>query len=263
MLDRIERRPVAAILALGDLQYPRGDYHDFLADYDSTWGHPAIVARTRPVPGNHDYGQGTSDGDGYFDYFNGRGQRAGRAGERGKGYYSFDLGDWHFVALNTNDACRRVPCGAGSAMHRWLEADLAANQRPCVLAYFHHPRFLRGAVHDDEPAVAALWDALYDAGVELVLAGHEHNYQQLKPLDKKGRVDEARGIRSFVVGTGGARLYRGWARSDGLELLEARTADHHGVLELTLGPGQYAWTFLGLDAFGPARAIAQGEGRCR
>ncbi|HEY0708101.1 MAG TPA: metallophosphoesterase, partial [Polyangia bacterium] len=155
--------PLSAILALGDLQYPRGDLHDFLAYYDPHWGHPVLRSLTRPVPGNHEYDQGRTWASGYFDYFNGIGVQSGRAGERDKGYYSFDIGAWHFIALNTSDSCRKVPCTPGSPMHTWLLADLAATRRRCVLAYFHHPRFQIGR-HGANTAVAPLWNALSDAG---------------------------------------------------------------------------------------------------
>lgn len=256
-------RGLAAILALGDIQYPRGEYHAFLADYDRSWGRPALRALTRPVPGNHDYALGRSNADGYFDYFNGRGERCGPAGERGRGYYSFDMGDWHLVALNTSDGCGRVACAAGSPMHAWLVADLARTAQPCVLAYAHHPRFQQGAHHGDDPAVAPLWDALHDAGADLLLAGHEHGFQQIAPLDKEGRLDPGRGLRTFVVGTGGARPYTSFTEAHLAGLIEARLSRRYGVLELTLGPGWYRWRFVstgGLRTGGTV--LAAGEGRC-
>jgi hypothetical protein len=140
------------------------------------------------VPGNHEYDDGYSNADGYFDYFNGRGQDWGIAGQRGRGYYSFDMGDWHFVARNTSDGCRTISCEPGSPMHTWLLRDLAAAKRRCVLAYFHHPRFLHTAVHGDALAVAPLWDALVDARADVVLAGHEHNFQYTRKGGPSGDV---------------------------------------------------------------------------
>ncbi len=252
-------RALAAVLPLGDLQYPRGEYHGFLADYDPSWGRWKEI--TRPVPGNHEYALGHSNADGYFDYFNGPGAAHGIAGERGRGYYSFDVGDWHFIALNTSDGCRKVACAPGSAMFSWLLRDLRRAGGGCTLAYWHHPRFQSGDVHEDSPFVAPLWDALYDAGADVALAGHDHNFQQLAPLDKQGRVDRSRGIRSFVVGTGGARAYPWFEEDLHADAVEARVAGHYGVLELTLGPGSYRWRFVA--AGGPeGEVLASGSDVC-
>jgi hypothetical protein len=256
------RRPLAALLALGDLQYPAGEYHDFLAYYDRAWGVPALKAITRPVPGNHEYDQGHSDAGGYFDYFNGPGVASGQAGERDKGYYSFDLGDWHLIAINSSDGCLKIPCAAGSPMHTWLLADLRASKKACTLAYWHHPRFQIGAFHKDLPRVAPIWDALYDAGVELVLNGHEHDFQQLAALDKRGAPAPGRGIRSFVVGTGGADAYVEMDPRLHPGALEGARADRVGVLELTLGPGRYAWHFLATNGTPAGEVIAEGSDTC-
>lgn len=261
LLDLLSTKGLALVLPLGDLQYPRGSYTDFMFDYDRSWGVPELKAITRPVPGNHEYDHGRSSADGYFDYWNGIGQAVGPAGRRGQGYYSFDVGDWHFVALNTSDGCRsRISCAIGSPMHRWLVTDLAAHHRRCVLAYFHHPRFQHGAYHGPNAVVAPLWDALYDAGVDVVLGGHEHNFQQLSPLDKRGRPDPERGIRSFIVGTGGARPYVELDGDHGPLTLEAAAARRFGVLELTLGDGHYSWRFL---TTGRAEPFSAGRDVCR
>ena len=238
LLTLVEREPLAALLVLGDLQYPAGAYQDFIAHYHPTWGQPPLRAITRPVPGNHEYDQGRSDATGYFDYFNGPDHPTGPAGERGKGYYSFDLGDWHLVALNSSDGCRRVPCAVGSAMHSWLVQDLASTRKKCVLAYWHHPRFQIGH-HPDSSVVAPLWNALYDAHADVVLNGHDHNFQQLAPLDTKGRLDPERGIRTFVVGTGGAPAYVRFNESLHPGRGETILANRAGVLLLTLEPGGY------------------------
>jgi hypothetical protein len=262
LLTELRREGLAAVLALGDLQYMRGEYHDFLADYAPAWGTPELRALTRPVPGNHEYDQGRTDAEGYFDYFDGRGATTGQAGSRGLGYYSYDMGDWHLVALNTSDGCQKIRCGPGSAMHRWLVDDLARTSRRCVLAYFHHPRFQQGELHHDSPAVAPLWDALYDAGVEIALAAHDHNYQQLAPLDKQGRPDRAHGVRSFVVGTGGARLYPWFDDRLHPDVVEARAGTRYGVLALTLGPGRYSWRFLAVGAQAGGEELVSGKDVC-
>jgi acid phosphatase type 7 len=256
-----EREHLAAILTLGDLVYPRGEYHDFLAYYHPSWGHPALRPLTRPVPGNHEYAQGRSDADGYFDYWNGPGERFGQAGERGLGYYSYDIGDWHLVAVNSSDQCRKVPCTPGTLMHSWLVQDLRASSKRCQLAYWHHPRFQVGA-HKDAPRVQPIWDALHDAGVDVVLVGHDHNYQQLAPLDKDGRHQPGRGIRSFVVGTGGAGPYITFTPEDHPGVVEQLITQQVGVLLLTLEPGAYAWRFVAATRGGGAQVLAQGRDVC-
>lgn len=261
LLGMAEREPLSALLALGDLQYPRGEYHDFLAHYHQSWGHPTLRAITRPVPGNHEYDQGRSDASGYWDYFNGPGRSSGMAGERHKGYYSFDLGEWHLVALNSSNGCRRVSCAPGSAMHTWLVQDLERTRSRCVLAFWHHPRFQVGN-HADNRAVAPLWDALYDAGADVVLNGHDHNFQQLARLDKRGRMDPQRGIRSFVVGTGGAPAYTRFDDSLHPGAGETVLASRAGVLLLTLEPGAYRWRFVAADT-AEGRVLAEGRDVCR
>jgi hypothetical protein len=193
------------------------------------------------VPGNHEYVDGTAAG--YFDFFDGAGRMTGIAGARGAGYYSFDVGGWHFIALNTSDDCRWVSCAAGSPQHQWLVADLAAHPASCTLAFWHQPRFQAGSVSGEASAAAPLWDALFDAGGDVVLNGHEHGYQQLAPLDKTGNVDLAHGIRTFVVGTGGGDYDTtfGGPRSGALE---AKVVGVHGVLEMTLRPTEYDWRFI-------------------
>jgi acid phosphatase type 7 len=262
LLGVASRERLAAILPLGDLVYPRGEYHDFLAYYHPTWGHPLLRPLTRPVPGNHEYLRHT-DARGYFDYWNGPGQDVGLAGRRGQGYYSFDLGDWHLIALNSSDGCQRVPCVPGSAMYDWLARDLAASTRRCVLAYWHHPRFQLGTAHKDSPRLAPLWDLLYDAHADVVLTGHDHNYQQLAPLDKDGRPDPARGIRSFVVGTGGAFPYPGLDPQQHPGAAETMFSHQVGVLLLTLESGAYGWRFLAADGSRVGRVMAQGRDVCR
>jgi hypothetical protein len=258
-----ERERLAAILPLGDLVYPRGEYHDFLAYYHPSWGHPALRPITRPVPGNHEYDQGRSDAHGYFDYWNGPGKQVGQAGQRGLGYYSFDVGDWHLVAINTSDRCRKIPCDPAAPMHRWLVEDLRRNTKKCVLAYWHHPRFQVGAYHKDTPKVGPIWDALWEARADVVLSGHDHNFQQLAPLDRDGRIDREGGIRSFVIGTGGAFPYVAFDHAPHPNVAEVTLTQQIGVLLLTLQPGEYQWRFVSAARGSAGRVLAQGSDRCR
>ena len=225
----VAQHPDAPVLALGDIAYHDGSTQNFAQCFDPSWGQ--FSARIHPVPGNHEYHQ---EGAGpYFDYFG-----AG-AGERGKGWYSFDVGAWHVVALNSN--CGKVGCEAGSEQERWLRADLAANDARCTLAFWHHPRFSSGLEHGGTDSVEELWQALLDDGVELLLSGHEHLYERTAPLDADGQVDDDGGVRQFVAGTGGGNYYGLGARIPGSE---AAFVDTPGVLSLTLRPDGYDWEFL-------------------
>ena len=188
---------------------------------------------TRPVLGNHE-----EEGTGYFDYFNGKRERYGPAGERGKGYYSFDVGRWHLVALNSN--CSMVSCSRGSAQERWLRADLAASRSSCTLAYWHHPRFTSWQPPDSN-AMQAIWQVLYDAGAEVVLSGHSHHYERFAPQDVGAKLDRANGIRQFVVGGAGAFFTTLGTPRPNSELRNNRT---FGVLKLTLHPTSYDWRFV-------------------
>ena len=227
--DVLLRRQYATVLALGDLQYDEGTRGAFAGVYGPSWGR--VRARTHPVPGNHEYE--TPGAAGYFAYF------GARAGSRGRGWYSFDVGSWHLVALNSN--CAEIGgCGIGSAQGRWLRADLARHPRRCTLAFWHHPRFSSGNRYGDNPVTAGLWRALQDVGADVVLVGHEHGYERIGPLSATGLVDRTRGIRSFVVGTGGRSHY---GFRDPIPGSEVRDASSFGVLELTLGAGRYTWRF--------------------
>lgn len=219
-----------AVLALGDLQYEDGAFSTFGASYDQSWGRVKVT--THPVVGNHEYG--TSGAAGYFQYF------GAAAGDPTKGYYSFDLGGWHLIALNSN--CAGVGgCGASSAQEQWLRADLSAHSAvSCTLAFWHHPRFSSGE-HGSDSTYTALWQALYDANADLVLVGHDHDYERFAPQTASGVLDMTRGIREFVVGTGGKeqRTFP-TVRANS----EARSVTSLGVLELTLGSAGYAWRFV-------------------
>jgi hypothetical protein len=216
------------VLALGDLQYDDGLYGTFVDSYDPTWGRVKPI--TAPVPGNHEYR--TPGASGYYRYF------GAQAGDPAKGYYSFDLAGWHLIALNSN--CSRVGgCGEGSKQEQWLRADLAASSATCTLAYWHHPRFSSGH-HGSDSRSTSFWQALYEADADVVLVGHDHDYERFAPQTPDGVLDGSRGIRQFVVGTGGKdlRAFRSVRPNS-----EVRDASSMGVLELTLGDGAYAWRF--------------------
>jgi hypothetical protein len=217
-----------AILLLGDSQYLNGALAKYKTVFAPTWGR--LGSLLRPAPGNHEYL--TPGATGYFDYF------GPAAGERSRGYYSYDLGTWHVIALNSN--CAEIGgCGPGSLQLRWLTDDLAAHPRACILAYWHHPRFSSG-LHGDDPTYDAFWQTLYAAGADVVLAGHDHDYERFAPQDPAGRADAEHGIREFVVGTGG-RETRPFATVRPNS--EVRNARDLGVLELRLRTDGYDWRF--------------------
>ncbi len=222
---------LAAVLPLGDIQYPISSLARIKAAYDPSWGR--VKSITRPVIGDHEGGLVS-----YFSYFNGPGAADGPAGPTGKGYYSFDVGSWHLVALNS--ACSQIDCTAGSAQERWLRADLAAHPNKCTLAYWHRPRYSSGHEENDE-LVQPFWEALHDAGAEIVLSGHSHHYERFAPLDVNGAADSGQGIRQFVVGTGGAFFTGGI--NTGMPGSEVRQNHTFGVLMLTLHESSYDWRF--------------------
>jgi hypothetical protein len=237
---------LAAVLPLGDIQYDSPSASNLKAVYNRTWGRVRSISH--PVLGNHD-GAGNS----YFDYFNGPGAAKGRAGRRGRGYYSYNVGAWHIVALNSN--CTRVSCGAGSIQERWLRADLAAHRSACTLAYWHHPRYSSG--HDgSHVTLQAFWRDLYKAGAEVVLSGHSHDYERFAPRDGDGKTSRI-GIRQFVVGTGGAFMTGlGSSRLAGSQVAQNHT---FGVLKLTLHARRYGWRFVPIAG---KTWTDSGSGRC-
>ncbi len=224
----------AAVLALGDNQYGAGALTAYTASYEPTWGRLKPI--TRPVPGHRDYS--TPGAAGYFDYFNGAGAMSGPAGDRDQGYYSFDVGAWHLVALNSN--CNRVGCAAGSAQERWLRADLAADPAACTLAYMHAPRFSSGRP-TSSISVGALYKALYEGGVDVAVGAHARDYERFAPQTHVGKPNAKYGIRQFVVGTGGHSLGTFGTIKRNSEVRESST---FGVLELTLGAAGYSWRFI-------------------
>lgn len=221
----LARRLPGTIALLGDIAYPDGSAADFADCFDPAWGE--MLGRIRPAPGNHEYQ--TPDAAGYFSHF------GAAAGTPGEGWYSYDLGAWHVIVLNSN--CDAVGgCGDGSPQLAWLEADLAASGASgagaCTLAYWHHPRVSSGR-HGADMDVDPLWRALAAAQADVVLAAHDHDYERIGPVD---------GMRSFVVGTGGRSLYElAWLPGPRTEL---RANDSYGLLMLTLHDGSFDWRFV-------------------
>lgn len=224
----IEQNP-GTVMAVGDLAYPDGTKENFEC-YDKTWGR--FKARTRPAVGNHEFH--STGATFYFQYF------GDVAGDSKDGFYSYELGGWHIVVLNSE--CAEVGgCNAGSREEKWLRADLAAHPAACSLAYFHKPLFSSGAKHGDDPELKPLWQALYDANADVVVGGHDHDYERFAPQDPNGKADAKRGIREFVAGTGGKNQR---PFGDPHANSEVRNADAFGVLKLTLYANGYDWRFI-------------------
>jgi hypothetical protein len=250
--DRCRQAATAALAAaadpdvvavLGDSQYEDGGLLSLLNSYELSWGRFKPI--TRPAVGNHEYD--TSGAEGYFTYF------GSRAGDPKKGYYSYNLGSWHVVVLNSN--CSVVSCAKGSTQEKWLRADLKANPRRCTLAYFHHPRYSSGK-HGANGNVWPFWRALYDHRADVVLAGHDHGYERFAKIRPDGTRDW-RGIRSWVVGGGGKSLYP-FAKIDRNSV--KRYSGGFGVLKLRLGDDGYRWKFL---AESGSTFTDEGTGSCR
>jgi acid phosphatase type 7 len=230
-----------AVLTLGDNQYPRGQLADFRHPngYEGSWGR--FRARTRPSPGNHDYDDPAGGAAGYFGYF------GPLAGDPARGYYSFDLGDWHIISLNSECGGGGSPsCSQESAQVRWLQADLSSNSKLCTLAYWHHPRFTDPAGHEDDARTQYFWNALYAAHADIVLSGHNHVFERFGPLHPLGRLgDGGAGVRAFTVGTGGNSLYR--FSTPPRDSSRYRDDDHYGVVHLTLSPTSWRSEFRRTD----------------
>lgn len=213
------------VLALGDIAYPRGRAEDFEGCYDPVWG--PYNERIHPVPGNHEYYSPAAEP--YFDYW------GAKAGTRGEGYYSFELGAWHIVALNS-----ALDVEGRAAQETWLAADLAATGARCILAYWHHPVFGSGK-SGGLPKMAGAFKLLHEAGASVVLNGHNHNYERLAPMAPDGSPDPARGIRAFTAGTGGHSLQKVYNPIPGSEIFDNQT---WGLLKLELHADRYTWEFL-------------------
>jgi Tol biopolymer transport system component len=249
--DLLLRMDLASILVVGDEQYEGGELSDFMASFDRSWGR--LKPLIRPVPGNHEYA--VPNAAGYFDYFNGPGLQDGPAGDRSRGYYSFDVGSWHIVALNSE--CANVGgCGDGSLQLAWLRADLATHPNPCTLAFLHRPRFTSGRFSDGQIDVLPLYQALYDANADLILAGHEHFYERFAPQDPTGNADAQRGIRQLTVGMGGKGRTGFVAPAPNSEIRDNRTT---GVAALTLREGSYDWRLVQAPS---GRSADVGSGTC-
>jgi calcineurin-like phosphoesterase family protein len=228
LIDKIP----GTVFAAGDLAYPDGSDEQFAKCYAPTWGR--FKDRTRPAPGNHEYHKG-GGATGYARYF------GTAAGDPDKGYYSYELGAWHIVVLNSE--CVEVGgCEAASPQGLWLNEDLTQHPAGCTLAYFHKPLFSSGGKHGNDPEMKPLWDVLYHAGAEIVINGHDHDYERFAAQDPEGHLDAKHGIREFVVGSGGKNSHRqmGAAKPNS----EARNDDAFGVLKLTLHSKGYDWEFV-------------------
>jgi hypothetical protein len=224
------------VFTLGDNAYPSGSAQDYQTCYDSSWGRHK--GRTRPIAGNHEYDSPSATP--YYDYF------GFNAGPRGVGYYSYDLGNWHIIALNSN-----LPVGRSSAQAAWLRNDLAANPARCTLAYWHYPLF-SSSKHGNIEVMREFWRMLYDAGADVVLAAHDHVYERFAPQTADGVPDPVRGIREFVAGTGGAPPY---PFLDVKENSEARLSTL-GVLKLSLKATGYDWNFIPVSGAGDSGSAA-------
>ena len=219
------------VITLGDNAYSSGTSAEYTNCYGPSWGRH--LARTRPTPGNHEYN--TLNATGYYGYF------GAAAGDPTKGYYSYDLGAWHIIVLNSNSSCTTISCAAGSAQDTWLRNELATHTNVCTLAYWHHPRFNSGASHGNNTAVANFWNALYQYGADVILNGHEHVYERFAPQTPAAVADPTNGIRQFTVGTGGASHYSfGTIQPNS----EVRNGTTYGVLKLTLHATSYDWQFV-------------------
>jgi len=244
----IEEIP-GTVFAAGDLAYELGTAQEFRDCYGTTWGR--FKDRTKPTPGNHEYNSGGAAA--YFAYW------GAQAGRPEKSYYSFDLGNWHVIALNTNCTAPGVGgCGIGSQQEKWLKKDLGEHANSCIVAYGHHALYSSGVFrsHAVHPELKDLWRDLYEAHADLMLAGHEHSYERFAPQDPDGNADEKMGIREIVVGTGGRShdpLGAALANS------EVKNFDTYGVLKLTLWPDRYSWEFIPVNADGFRDA---GESNC-
>jgi calcineurin-like phosphoesterase family protein len=233
------------VFTAGDSAYEDGKASEWANCYDPSWGRHK--GRTRPVPGNHDWA--TDRGNPYFDYW------GKAAGTRGQGWYSYDLGAWHVVVLNSNCPGGGT-CEAGSSQERWLRADLATKGAYCTAAFIHHPRFSSDSIDGSQPQVGDLWDALYDAGADLVVSGHSRVYERMAPQDPKGKPDPNHGLLQINVGSGG----RGHGNFDTpLANSVVRDRKSWGVLKLTLHPGSFDWDFVPV----PGAPLADaGSARC-
>jgi len=219
------------IYTVGDNAYYQGSDDDFHRCYEPAWGR--FISRTNPVPGNHEY-ETFTDGAPYYRYF------GAQARTPGQGWYSYDLGDWHIIALNSNFA-QGVGVSANSAQGAWLQADLTAHKNTkCTLAYWHHPLFTSGP-DGPSPQMRPFFQMLYDNGVDVVLNGHEHFYERFAPQNANGFPDPTKGVRQFIVGVGGAAQYAFVSRAANSE---KQVTGVFGVVRFILSTDSYQWDFV-------------------
>jgi hypothetical protein len=224
------------VFTLGDNAYPSGSGgvdNDFPRCFSPSWGTRRIMNVIHPAPGNHDYDRGT--GAPYFSYF------GKRAGAPGKGYYSYDVGDWHVVSLNSELYFEDGDSLQAKAQEDWLRQDLAAHPTLCAFAYFHRPLFSSGS-YGATPESKGLWRILYENGVDLILNGHEHHYERFLPQTRSGVVDSTRGIEEIIAGTGGGELRK--LRYPLAENSVFQIHGHFGVLKVMLDSGEYSHAFI-------------------
>jgi predicted phosphodiesterase len=229
----------ALVLTLGDMQYDKASLAELEGSFAKSWG--KLLSRTRPTAGNHEYL--TPGASGYYQYF--RGRQPGPPGN-----YSVVAGAWRVFVVNSN--CDKVSCAAQA---RWLRQAMAARPTRCSLVTMHHPRFSSGE-HGNSLTVKPMWAAAYRHRNDIVLSGHDHDYERFRPMDPRGRVKPRRGMQEFVVGTGGRSFYRLVARKRGSAYFQS---SRHGVLSLDLRPGSYSWAFHSIDG----RVLDRGSRRCR
>ena len=241
----------STIITLGDNAYPSGDQgvkNYFTRCFASSWGDARIMSVIHPSPGNHDYDSGS--GDPYFRFF------GDRAGPSGKGYYSFDVNGWHLISLNSELYSWPGTAETIKAQEDWLRADLQQHRTPCALAYFHRPYFSSG-MHGTNDRLRTLWETLHSGGVDLVLNGHDHDYERFLPQTSPGVADSVKGMEEIIAGTGGGSL-RAFSKPFATNSV-ARIEGRFGVLKLLLGDGEYRRAFITTDG----RVWDAGGRKCR
>lgn len=244
----IRRYPQALVIPLGDNAGYHATSWDYNECYERTWG--AFKSRTYATIGNHEINLDPAATP-YYDYFNGVGVDSGRAGDRRRGYYTLDYGGWRIFVANSNRS--------HDTQAAWMTRDIATDPKRCTMGIWHRPLFTSSAqpANVQQPGRIPLWwKVLYDGRAELILGGHAHNYERFGRMTPDGVVDTARGIRQFVVGTGGSGLYDFNAVPRRGSQKRIKT---WGVLKLTLWPSRYKWQFI--DTAGVVRD--QGQDRCR
>ena len=241
----LEQYPGASVFTLGDNVYPNGTSGEFTDCYNPSWG--SFKARTHPVPGNHDYN--TANATGYYGYFD------DKAGDPSKGYYSYNLGTWHVVVVNSN--CAAIGgCEAGSVQELWLRSNLKASSNQCQIVMWHHPRFSSGLEHGNADFMQDIWKAVAENHVELVLNGHEHTYERFAPMNAIGEADSS-GTTEILVGSGGISHYHAGIKKPNSQTFDS---DTYGVLKLELLASSYNFKFLPQ----PGKSFTDsGSGVCR